>query len=155
MGFTRFMAMAVAACACSPAPGDPILPDADRIFQAECPVPPPTTGGDTFTAIYNDIMSPKGVARCQDSACHGGSSEQAGLAMKTGKDGAYEGMKAFGLIQVDATGANVSPLITVVSAPFASTGKPRMPRELCGNRLLNAAEVERLKAWGAKGAKND
>jgi hypothetical protein len=161
MGPTRFMVAlaALSIMACSPAPGDPILPagNPDRVFDADCPTPGPTGSGETFTSLYNDLFGPKGVARCADGACHGGASEQGGLRLKNTKDEAYEGMKDYGLIQPepDAGFVNVTPLVNIVSKPLASTGKPKMPRELCGNRLLNAAEVKRIEAWGMKSGKND
>jgi len=149
----------LAAAACSASPELASSPDADRIFEAQCVVPSATSGPATFDSIYNELVSTKGVARCQDSTCHGGAMGQAGLSMGTDKKGAYDGLVAYGQVNPTATTTDDPPatvkfLINIVS-PSGAGGAPRMPRPLCGNRALNAAEIDRLKAWGRAGAKND
>ena len=170
----RFM-IALAAMtltACSPAPGDPIpaTNDADRVFEVKCPQPGPTGSGTDYPSIYTELIGPKGVARCQDSSCHGGKSENGGLALGDGPAEAYKGMTNYGLIRVDApdaggddAGGDASGEVSVAPPPAnvdvfvnivtlnPKTGKVKMPRELCGNRLLNATEVERIRAWGRAG----
>lgn len=152
--------VAVALAACSPSAELASSVAADRVFDADCPTPGATSGADTFDAIYNELLSDKGVAGCQNGACHGGAAEQGGLRMKTTAQEAYDGMKDYGLIFPDSTMTaepgqpppQVSGLIRVTVA-IAPATKPKMPRELCGNRPLNAAEIERIKRWGAAGAK--
>lgn len=152
----------VALCSCSPAPELASAPDADRIYAADCPKPPETSGPDTYDAIYNELLGPKSAAQCQNPACHGGSSEQGGLKMKNTKDEAYQGMRDYGLLFPNPDAGmvtedpppSVAGLVRVV-IPLASTGKPKMPRELCGNRFLSAAEIERIKRWGKAGAPNN
>lgn len=164
---------AVILAACSPAPGEPIANtgEKDRIFDVDCPKPGPTGTDPTFKAIYAELLGPKSVARCQDASCHGGASEQGGLRLGNDITDAHKGMKDYGLIVpgtpdggapdggapdggASETPAEVAGLVRVI-VPLASTGKPKMPREICGNRALNAAEIERIKAWGRKGANND
>lgn len=168
MRFT-IAAAALILAACSPAPGEPIANtgEKDRIFDVDCPKPGPTGTDSTFKSIYAELLGPKSVARCQDASCHGGASEQGGLRMKNTADEAYEGMKDYGLLAptpatdggvgdggTSETPPQVAGLVRVI-VPLASTGKPKMPREICGNRMLNAAEIERIKAWGRNGANND
>ncbi len=167
-----------AACAlgCT-SPGDPILPDAgDRRFQAACDQPPagPTAGDDTFGSIYEELLATTSVSRCQDAACHGGSSGQAGFSMGTDRAGAYQGLIDYGLIvpgppvdggvPADAAGPVEAPTsvraLYFVVAPTPSGGRPRMPRDLCSaqgvpNRLLNDAELARIVSWGLRGAPDD
>jgi hypothetical protein len=158
----------MAVVGCSPAPGDPIAAtsNADRIFDADCPSPGPTSGPDTFDSIYNELIGPKSAAQCQNPACHGGSSEQGAFKMKNTKQEAYDGMKDYGLLLPNPAAADagappneenppaVSGLLRVI-VPLASTGKPKMPRELCGNRPLTAPELERIRRWGRAGAPNN
>ncbi len=151
--------VALGPAACSASPELASSPDADRIFAAQCDVPPDTTGGATFTAIYTELLSATSVAKCQDSTCHGGSMGQAGLSMGTDQKGAYDGLVAYGQINPSASTTDDPPatvkfLINVVK-PTSTGGAPRMPRPLCGNRALNPAELDRIKAWGKNGAKND
>lgn len=155
-------AMAGVVAACSPSQGDPTLPDNNpsRVFDADCPKPGEAKGAATWPAIYNDLIGPKSVGRCQDPACHGGAAEQGGLRMKNTQQEAYDGMKDFGILtplKPDDAGPPPDPPVQVagilrVLVPLPSTGVPRMPRELCGNRYLTPAEIQRIKDWGAKGA---
>lgn len=144
--------------ACSASPELASSPDADRIFAVQCDVPPATTGGVTFTDIYRDLLSTTSVAKCQDSTCHGGSMGQAGLSMGTDQKGAYDGLVAYGQVNPSATTTDDPPatvkFLYNVVAPIGGAA-PRMPRPLCGNRVLNAAELQRIKDWGKAGAKND
>jgi len=151
-----FGSLLVASCSASPELRS--SPDADRIFEAKCDLPPATTGGATFTAIYTELLATGGAARCQDSTCHGGAMGQAGLSLGTDQKGAYDGLLAYGQIDPTATTTDDPPatvrfLFNVVKP--LSTGVPRMPKPLCGNRPLNTAELDRIKAWGKNGAKND
>ena len=92
----------------------------------------------------------------------GGASEQGGLRMQNTIDEAYQGMKDNGLLFPGAMPDPMAPagtphpavagLLRVVT-PLASTGVPKMPRPLCGNRALTAAEIDRIKRWGEAGAK--
>lgn len=151
---------ALPAASCSASPELASSPDADRIFEVKCDPRPATTGGATFGELYTELLSATGVAGCQDSTCHGGSTGAGGLSMGTDKNGAYEGLKALAQINPTATTtddppATVRGLFNVVRP--LSNGAPRMPKPLplCANRALNGAELERIKAWGRAGAKND
>ena len=155
------IASGLMAASCSADPELASSPDADRIFNAKCDVPPATTGGASFEEIYEQLFSAKGVARCQDSTCHGvvptdGGVAPTGPAMGIDRKGAYDGLIAYGQVNPTATTTDDPPstvkfLLNTLQPP-ASGGSPRMPKPLCGNRILNAAEIERLKAWGRAGA---
>jgi hypothetical protein len=80
---------------------------------------------------------------------------QGGFSMGTDRKGAYDGLVAFaqvvpGAPSTDETPASVKSLIFTLK-----TRNPVMPKPLCGNRVLNDAEIERIKVWGRAGAPND
>lgn len=167
--FLVFALASAGALGCT-SPGDPILPDSgDRRFQAACDEPPPgpTTGGDSFEAIYAELLAADGVARCADMSCHGGASGQAGFSMGTDRAGAYQGMVDFGLIVPGppvAGDAGSTPPSTVnffyLTVAPRNGNPPRMPRDLCSaegvpNRAFDDAELARIVSWGLRGAPND
>ncbi len=154
---------------CSATAGDPTEgPDAgSRTYACDVPKPPPTTGGATFTALYDDLFGPTGAARCQSVGCHGGDNGQVKLSLGVTRADALQGFQQYKLVaksqppktcttskdcdefpcdRKDGTCLFASGIVDVLGY---------MPKERCDNRKLTAAEIARITAWGKAGAQDD
>lgn len=175
-----FAAFSILAAACSDKPGTPLVPDASRDFQEDSAAVIDTSGpctdagsGTTFSDLYRDIFSDTtGVARCQNSGCHGDPTQQSGLKMHATKDEMYTAITTFTTSYHKVGDDLKSPLyVLVVKGPTAFTesglmrmldpdnADPGMPR-VVGNSAKRAAPLdhcvlERIATWLKNGAKND
>jgi hypothetical protein len=161
-------AAVLAGSACVAGGGDAlvILPDEAEVKADASAVSTENDGGGEldsgaagpspdFAALYRDVFSVTGAARCQDAACHGGDDGMAGLSMGEDAWGVYSAITTYTyagrpLVSPvpggDARGS--SALLGVVDP---ADGIMPQVDDAVGNRLLTAEEWRRLEAWLATG----
>ena len=155
---------------CSAGPGEPTQgPDAgSRTYACDVPKPPPTTGGATFTALYDDFVSPKGAARCQSVGCHGGDNGQNQLSLGVTRADALRGFQEHGLVakagppkscttakDCDGFSCDKKDGLCQQASGILDVHDDYMPKERCDNRKLTKDEIARITAWGKAGANDD
>ena len=113
-----------------------------------------------FSALYRDIFSTAGSARCQSGFCHGRSGGLSGLEMKAGASGAYEALTTFKtengrkLVEVRPGGGDGTAGSALVDELLVRKVMPTVS-DTVGNRRPTPKEIDRIRAWISCGAPSD
>lgn len=127
-----------------------------RDREREQPATSPPSPSPTFAALYRDIFSINGAARCQHSSCHGGSDGNAGLSMGTDAWSVYTALTSYKyrgkrlVAPVPGGDARSGSALLAVTSPRDGI-MPRIDEEV-ENRPLTPEEWGRLETWLATGA---
>ncbi|MFO0658720.1 MAG: hypothetical protein U0165_02645 [Polyangiaceae bacterium] len=108
-----------------------------------------TSGGVTWTQLYNEVFGPTGTSHCTGSSCH--TNLKGGFKCGTTKDTCYTGFVNAGLVSPGSS-ASSSVIVDPAQSPLCGTLGGSMPQ---GGTCVTSAQITEIKSWLADGAQNN
>jgi hypothetical protein len=166
LGLLGFLALL---SACGGAGEKTATPPVDA--QADVPPPPPPDAGvkdaevdaepvpsPEFAALYRDVFSIFGSAKCQHPSCHGGDRGNSGLVMGAKATDVYAALTTYRyegrlLVAADPAGGDVRAASALLDVLDLEAGVMPRVEPAVGNRGLTQAEFGLIDRWLSTGGK--